>query len=349
MSQPVIPESTPEGPKSANRRSVWALVAMLVGVLVVPATLGRSHTPEPFDQSALDQFIESNATMVFIGNSLLDTRIDPDYMSELTGENVVSLAIEGTAAGVWLLQLENIVSAAENPPTQMFIFFHDDLITRQIHFTGPEDRTLVERLTDSSTSRYGTVTARDKSIAEKIRNTFVSIYPIAESPANRLSSPVTSIGAALAGVSDQELDGSSEEFFAFANKREKIATIQQPKFHGSFESTVNESFLPHIIDLADIIDVDLTIVRVATRPKSDGSANEPELLAQYSKDLAVYLQARGVEYIDMTDHVENGMLDAATYYDGYHLQHRFRETYTEFFAEWLLFSPHGDSETGTSQ
>ena len=87
-------------------------------------------------------------------------------------------------------------------------------------------------------------------------------------------------------------------------------------------------------------DVDLVLIRTAARPNHDGSPNEPYDLAKYSSDLKQYLIAQEVGYIDMTGHPS---VDAAMYYDGYHLRHRFRPYYTELFALWVQTLEGSDS------
>jgi hypothetical protein len=333
-------------PPTKRRSSALMLIGMIFVVLIVPAALGRTHMPEPFDQSAVDDLQSSAADNVFIGNSLLLTRIDPDYLSELTGSTSVSLAVEGTAPGVWLLQLWNVVTAVENPPSEIFVFFHDDLITRQSEFTGAEDSVLVEKLSNSDTARFGFFDLSKLSLKDKIKYAFTSIYPIANSNSNQQSQPISSIGAALVGYNDQEFTDAAESTFSFANIRDQAGIIQQPKFHGDFYDVIDDSFLPELIRATDDINANLTIVRVAARPNTDGSPNEPESLARYSSDLSIYLVAKDVRYVDMTRHVESGDIDAAMYYDGYHLKNRFRQTYTEFFAEWMLAANEGK---GTAQ
>lgn len=328
-------------PPTKRRSSALMLIGMIFVVLIVPAALGRTQMPEPFDQSAVDDLQSSAADVVFIGNSLLLTRIDPDYLSELTGSTSVSLAVEGTAPGVWLLQLWNVVTAVENPPSEIFVFFHDDLITRQSEFTGAEDSVLVEKLSNSDTARFGFFDLSKLSLKDKIKYAFTSIYPIANSKSNQQSQPISSIGAALVGYNDQEFTDAAESTFSFANIRDQAGIIQQPKFHGDFYDVIDDSFLPELIRATDDINANLTIVRVAARPNTDGSPNEPESLARYSSDLSIYLVAKDVRYVDMTRHVESGDIDAAMYYDGYHLKNRFRQTYTEFFAEWMLASNEG--------
>ena len=335
--------TTSANPATKRRSSALMLIGLILVVMIVPAAFGRMQAPEPFDQSAVNDLQSSAPDTVFISNSLLDTRIDPDYLSDLTGTTAVSLAIEGTAPGVWLLQLQNVVAAIKNPPSEILIFFHDDLITRQINFTGQKDSQLIERLTHSDISGYVLSNSKEQSFADTIKSAFVSIYPLSKS--NQQSQPISSIGAALVGYNDQEFADAAESTFSFANIRNQAAIIQQPKFHGDFDDVIDDSFLPELIRTVDDIGANLTIVRVAARPATDGSPNEPDSLDRYTNDLSAYLAANGIRYVDMIGHIESGDIDAAMYYDGYHLKNRFRQTYTEFFAEWMLAS---NNDKGTT-
>lgn len=348
MSQPASSESTTHPALNGKLRPKLVLIVVLLIVIALPMALGRSHSPEPFDQAVADQFDEANYDLVFLGNSLLDTRIDPLYLGELTDKSAVSLAIDGTAPGIWYLQLANVIGAVDDPPGQIFVFFHDDLITRPIYFTGTEDQRLIESLSHlDSTSNYA-LPDPPESLGDRIKNAFVTIYPLAKSGSQREHNKIASIGAGIAGLNEDELSKNSDSFFSFARKRDQAAVIQQPKFHGTFDSMINNSFLPLLIEQAKASEIDLIIVRVAARPRDDGSPNEPATLENYSNDLAEYLAARNVRYVDMTTHLEEAGLDGAMYYDGYHLKHRFREYYTEFFAEWLLANDLAAITTGSA-
>ncbi len=329
---------------TSRRRSLLLLAAMLLVVVLAPALIRLPQIPEPFDQSAIDQFKSTEPELVFLGNSLLDNRIVPELFTELTGKPTVSLAIDGTAPGIWYLQLTNILAAARIPPETVFVFFHDDLITRPISFTGVKDQSLVESLTHTYKSGYGIVQQKSESIGERIRSAFLTLYPIADSTRRRSSSPVSSLGAQIAGIANDDIASSTENLFSFVNKREQAEIIQQPKFHGTFDSRIDNSFLPSMIQLANTLNIDLVIVRVAARPNTNGTPNEPKVLAEYTSDLANYLDAKNVRYVDMTGHIKEGAIDAAMYYDGYHLKYRFRNSYTEFFAEWLLANTNTDEQ-----
>ena len=80
-------------------RSVVLLAAMIIVVSVIPALLGRSNTTEEFDRSPIDELNIANPKIMFFGNSLLDSRIDPEYISQITSHKSISLAIDGTGPG----------------------------------------------------------------------------------------------------------------------------------------------------------------------------------------------------------------------------------------------------------
>jgi hypothetical protein len=305
---------------------------MLVVVLVVPAFLGRGRDVEPFDRSAVDQFEAAAPEIVFLGNSLLDTRIDPEHLAGLTGLRTASLAVVGTGPGIWYLQLKNVIGGGSHRPRTVFVFFHDDLITRPISFTGASDRSLLERLSHTDAGVKEAELERASGVGGRIGRAFSAIYPLAESsPSSR--GPVESAGAFITGMDRDEASVEADRVFAFANRRDQDRNIQQPKFHGAFAAAVENSFLPQLVEQARELAIDLVVVRVSARPKDNGVPNEPDNLAEYSDDLASYLVASGTRYIDMTGHPG---IDAGMYYDGYHLKHRFRTHYTEFFGEWLL-------------
>lgn len=315
----------------ATPRSVVLLAAMIIVVLVIPALLGRSHTPEEFDRSRIDELNIANPEIIFLGNSLLDDRIDPEYISQITGNKSSSLTIDGTGPGVWYMQLRNIVGATTNKPNTVFIFFHDDLITRQISFTGSKDQGLIERLTDPDRPSESSVTTIHRTIAQRATEKLAVIYPVSSYAFQQHF--INFAGARVVGMEPDDIQIEADQLSALPHKREQAAIIQQPSFHGTFETTLPNSYLPALIQTAINIDVDLVLVRVAARPNDDSSPNEPNDLARYSSDLGHYLAGQGIKYIDLTGHPG---IDAAMYYDGFHLKHRFRSYYTEFFAEWLL-------------
>ena len=70
------------GVERVTPRSVVLVAAMIIVVLVIPALLGRSSTVKEFDRSPIDDLNIANPEIIFLGNSLLYSRIDPEYISE---------------------------------------------------------------------------------------------------------------------------------------------------------------------------------------------------------------------------------------------------------------------------
>ena len=56
----------------------------------LPAILVIRSEKLPFDAEQVEDLRDLNPDYVFIGNSLLESRINPDYLSELTGGKTVS-------------------------------------------------------------------------------------------------------------------------------------------------------------------------------------------------------------------------------------------------------------------
>ena len=139
---------------------------------------------------------------------------------------MVSLAEDGTGPGVWFLQLSNIVGAGANRPDTVFVFFHDDLITRPVGFTGPEDDSLVERLSHMTSDELNTESifkdiTDDVSLRDRLSNGFTAVYPITRS-ASSGQNLVSSGGALVAWSNRDEASERSEEFFSFANRRSRF-------------------------------------------------------------------------------------------------------------------------------
>lgn len=308
------------------------LITMIAVAILLPGLIRYQRVPTTFDQLRVDQLEAVSPTAVFLGNSILDTRIDPRYLTQLTGFRATSLAVDGSAPGIWFLQMKNVVGASTNRPDTVFIFFHDDLISRPISFTGPADEKLVEQLSHQNEERYLEVIKAGRSFRDNIGQVFSTLYPLIKSSSSARES-VSSIGAFIGGLNKDDAVNESDRVFAFANKRDQNTVIQQPKFHGPFESAIDHSFLPLLIAEAKEHSLNLTVVRVSARPDNDGTPNEPYELALYSADLSNYLESNGVRFVDMTGHMG---IDAGMYYDGYHIKHRFRTYYTEMFSEWML-------------
>ncbi|SVD65452.1 uncharacterized protein METZ01_LOCUS418306, partial [marine metagenome] len=82
------------------------LLVMILVVFATPMLVLQSTGDIPFDPSDRDNIIAQEPDYVFIGNSMLETRIDKDELESLTGNPVVLLVSGGSRSPSWWLELK---------------------------------------------------------------------------------------------------------------------------------------------------------------------------------------------------------------------------------------------------
>ena len=125
---------------------------LVIGALVVPLSLRplnravvgnlpsagylpslEIHRPhEPFREVAVVDLRKGNPGWVFIGDSMLGTRIDPQYLgrNSTTGNELVSFLYHAaTGPAWWYLAFKNQLVASGVKPRMTFIFFRDTNLT----------------------------------------------------------------------------------------------------------------------------------------------------------------------------------------------------------------------------
>ena len=142
--------SLASAPSAARRWLLLALVAL--GIAVVPLSLGplnraavgnlpplgylpsleirRPH--QPFRVESIEELRFGNPRWVFIGDSMLGTRIDPFYLGRIsTGRRSRSSFLYHAATGPawWYLAFKNQLVASGVKPRMTFIFFRDTNLT----------------------------------------------------------------------------------------------------------------------------------------------------------------------------------------------------------------------------
>jgi hypothetical protein len=86
----------------------------------------------PFDSKPLEEINRRKPRFVFIGSSMMGTRIHRTLLGEITGTRFYYFAVGGTSALYWYLVLKNYVAAADIKPQGIFIFFRDHILTRPL-------------------------------------------------------------------------------------------------------------------------------------------------------------------------------------------------------------------------
>jgi hypothetical protein len=336
---------------SVKRRQVLSLIAVLAGALLLPLALrainaalpgaeARSsylptlETPrprEPFDETAAAALRQAQPEFLIIGDSMAGIRVDPRYLSRVTGRSVAGLFQQGSPVAFWYLQLKNLVIG--NGLTKVrgvVFFFRDDQLTTQVEVNGPVldrvardyepelDRILAAHRLGAFSDVHRTARA-----AYQFDLTRVWLEPrLTRAPAAVAAAPLTPA---------ELLDAVNTEIFALDKLRTfEAADLPQAQEESlDFDEQVNLSLLPEIMRLAASANIRLAFVRVQRRPLPDGPPAQSAALARYVEDLRAYLTARGASFHDDRGDPNQPL---SVYADGDHLRSDQRIPYTERFA-----------------
>jgi hypothetical protein len=299
----------------------------LLAVLGAPAAYRFSSDGE-LAAPVIKVLHDAEPQFVLLGNSLLETRVDPDYLSTLAGgRRVISLALPSTESAIWYLQLKNAVLASDAPVETVFIFFHKDMITRPLEGLDGQNRGLIAGLLSEDETDYFRVITENRSIHQQMVATLEDVYPF-QHQNDSAHDGIAKLSAFLLPSSQQELSDSAEDEFAYHNRRESPAEDPPDDPIRTFEDSVASSFLPLMLDIAREAGVKLVFVRAQERPNQDGSVHESPAMHEYSGALGEYLETAGAGYVDFTG---NQAVDRAMYYDSFHIRDRYLPDSTEFF------------------
>ncbi len=318
----------PREVRTGTRFRYVGLIAFLLIVFGAPAALFRFDSEPSFDQASLDRLNSVQPEFVFLGNSLLETRIDPNRLNELLNDRAaVSLAVEGSQSAVWYLQLKSLVAASDSPPDTVFVFFHNDLITKPQEALDGRNSDLIESLVTGDGAEFEEILDSSRTAHQKTVATLQQVYPLQEH-GTAARDGLSEAAAALFPSSRSELSSRADDAFAFQHRREPEVTDELPEASKPFQEAVSNSFLPTMLQVAEEAGIRLVFVRVQARPNEDGSPNQSESMRFYAQDLGYYLKANGADYVDFTG---NPAVDAALYYDSFHIRQRYLLDYTELF------------------
>jgi hypothetical protein len=128
----------------------FGLISAIVIIFGIPALIFPSGKIT-FDSSTGEYISTRDPDFIFIGNSLLDGRINPDLIETLTnGGKVDVLMTPGTASAVWYLTLKNQIIQSGAQPKTVFIIFETDDLTFALRGTTEQYRAKIEALSGQS-------------------------------------------------------------------------------------------------------------------------------------------------------------------------------------------------------
>jgi hypothetical protein len=294
------------------RRGAWGrlgvvLAAGLCGAALVVAISRSAPPPEraPFNARPLEQLRAEKPAVVFVGNSMVLSRIDPKRLSQLLAPRKAQVvATGGSESAAWYLMLKNYVAAAGYRPDRVVVFFRNAELTLPRLRTEGRYALLLERASPADDPVVAAKLAPrfDRGLAYP-RWLLGRIAPTARREqqfARAVDEAATRIGrlAAIEPSGRRRKNRINGLFAVGALRASRSEPTPEFNVTGPFAEAVGDSFLPEILALAKEQGIPLAFVRVRRRAVAEGRPESREM-EEYIRALRGYVEREGALFVDM--------------------------------------------------
>lgn len=347
--------------KFEGRTCSWCLLVLTcVTVFCVPAMLDRGDQRFPhsmtlhsgnrrdFDQSLIEDLRNVQPDFLFVGNSLLDSRLDREHLDEITHPRKSAFVVErGSGSAVWYIFLKHHIIPSGVNPKMTFIFFQDIVLTCPEKGLAPWMQEKCLNWLKGPDPVLDDVLAGVPGNWKEYADYYVrSLYPIQNRRGyvQKVLHDISRVGwdkysrAENALTPDEVLLLQEEVNDLFSPGRlrqfaaEKVGAVED-KERFDFHENYPKSFLPHILRLARENDLPLCFVRMKMRPSGTNAGTElSRRLSEYSASLRECLEESGCPLLDFSSDSE---IDVSWYSSGDYIGKDFRKRYTEKFVRKL--------------
>jgi hypothetical protein len=334
-----------------------ALVAL--GIVVVPLSLGpinravvgslpplgylpsleirRPH--QLFRVQNIEELRFGKPRWVFIGDSMLGTRIDPIHLGRISTaghEGVSFLYHAATGPAWWYLTFKNHLLASGVKPRMTFIFFRDTNLTdTMFRLEGHYGHALDEVATASEPELDRLVAAHRKGRWYRVHRVVDGVYeadlatswmePLLRRWWVRWKDPRRETVERFEWNLEQVFSVDAIRYDVGADLAQSDVT-DVPDFHRDLPVSV----LPLIVDLSKQHGLPVCFVRVQRRPVGNRPPEQSPALQRYVAEMKAWIEASGACFHDDTGDPE---MTLDLYEDGDHVADRRR--YTEIFRKRL--------------
>jgi hypothetical protein len=318
-----------------------SVLAVLLLILLPPALIRPSAQGKlSFDNQLLAEYEAVSPDYVFIGNSMLQSRIDAAVMAARLGDHCCFILWTSGAESAWAHQaLKNVALAAQHRPKKAFIFFRDTYLTQPTYRATDRYWWRIERLSHAQEPELNHAMKLSRTWQEQMEYRLGEIYPVqklrerASAAASWVASEVVTPGRVRYGESAGK---KYEGLFDLEKLRNAEAADtafgEDDLSEFDFGARVGSSLLPSMIRMAKQAGVGLVFVRVQRRPTPDGPPRQSAELLGYMQKLREYLAQSGAEFYDFTGDPE---LTLDHYLDGDHIRPEWKAQSTELFLRRL--------------
>lgn len=353
----VSPESSPRvdsPPPERSARGLWrtvlvAVVALLLPLLWHPIMAALSANPVqpsylpalesarerlPFRPQPIADLRYMQPGYVFIGDSMLGTRIDPAYLGGLTGQQVALLARAGTGSAYWYLTFKNYLVESGIKPKAVFFFFRDLNMTDPLfRLTGPFRWSIDEVALAQELALNDVIASRTRGPWFRVHQGVNAAYNVDRANAwveRQVYDWPVRLWTADAPSRRQWLDALNFDVMGIDTLRPMadadVAAAEDAE--ADFAKNMPRSVLPLIIDLAREHGLRVGFVRVQRRPINNKPPAQSPRMEAYVRDFRAYVEAHGMLFHDDTGDPQQTL---AMYEDGDHVAREHRQRYTRMF------------------
>jgi len=329
------------GRSSTGKISVGKASLVLLTLLVLPALIRPQRLDKlAFDEQTLAEINAVRPDYVFIGNSMLESRIDPKVLAERLGERCCFILWTGGAESAWMHQaLKNIALAADHTPKTVFMFFRDTYLTQPTYRATDRYWWKIERLSHRDEPELTRAMAQSRTWQEELEYRLTQVYPI-EKARDRVAGFVSWVASEIVTPGRVPLGGQAGQKYDALFDLDKLRSVEaddtafgeEDLSEFDFAGHVNSSLLPSMVNLAKQHGVTLVFVRVQRRPTASGPPPQRPELKTYIAHLREYVLAHGAQFYDFTG---DPALTLDHYNDGDHISAAWRPQSTELFLERL--------------
>ena len=287
----------------------------------------------PYDPTFREDIRRINPQLVFIGDSMLGSRIDPTHMTRTIKRQAWWVMQPGTGSAWWYLAFKNHVLAAGVRPKVVFVFFRDYNLTDLMFRLDEHFRWSVDTVAGDREPELNDAIARRRaggwsSVHQAIEAAYQAAPVRARAEQWLSNAPILQVAGERRAKTFQK---AMNDLFRFERLRPMPdADMAVEQSLADFDEQLPQSILPEFVRLAGEHGVRFVGVRVKRRPGPDGVTPQSPALGKYVADLRAWLESEGGALIDDTD---DPVQTLDWYKDGDHMLGSKRRAYTERFAQ----------------
>lgn len=286
----------------------------------------------PYDPTFREDIRKIRPEILFIGDSMLGSRIDPTHMTRTAKRQAWWVMQPGTGPAWWYLAFKNHVLATGVRPKVVFVFFRDHNLTDLMFRLDEHFRWSIDTVAGDAEPELNAAIARRRaggwSPVHAAADRLYQVPPIQASWERWLSdAPIQRVVGERRAKAFQS---AMNDLFSFEKLRPMPdADMAVEQSLANFHEQLPQSILPEFVRLAREHGVRFVGVRVKRRPGPDGVTPETPAVQQYVRDLRAWLESEGGALIDDTG---DAVQTLEWYKDGDHMLGTKRREYTEHFA-----------------